>query len=143
MKYPLNKYYNIEQLLKPDEKVIIKHNLFYFTNERIIFSRFFHKYYESLNYGDIKHVNKRRPKIFYIQFYAGIAMIVISIVSLLFFNNIFQFIFYVLMGSVFVLNYKVNNTNSIEITYNNKKVAFFAGNEYSTIIEFINKMMAK
>ncbi len=142
MEYPLNKYYNVEQLLKSDEKIVIKHNLFYFTNERIIFSRLFHKYYESLNYDDIKHIKKRRPKIFYIQFYGGIITIALSIISLLFFNNILQFIFYALMGSVFILNYKVNNTNSIEITYNNKKVAFFAGNEYSTIIEFINKMMA-
>ncbi len=145
MEYPLNKYYNIEQLLKPDERIIMKHSLFYFTDERIIFSRFFHKYYEAFNYGDIKHIQKEKSKIFYTQLYVGITVLAISVIFLLVFNSILQFIFYALLGIMFIINYKVYSMNSIKISisYSNKKVAFFAGNKYTTIMEFINKMTAE
>jgi hypothetical protein len=86
-KYPLNKYYGVDNILLPDEKILAQYTLIYLTDRRIIFSNLFHKDYESFNYSDIGSIQEGISRIVYIEFLLGIAYISCSLFFMFYLNN--------------------------------------------------------
>ncbi len=103
-KYPLNKYYGIDHILFPDEKILTQYTLVYLTDRRIIFSRLFHKYYKSFNYSDIESIQEGISRIVYIELLLGIAYISFSIFFMFYLNNFYSItlIFSLALGVCFI-----------------------------------------
>ena len=83
----MNKYFGIDNILLPDEKILAQYTLIYLTDRRIIFSNLFHKDYESFNYSDIGSIQEGISRIVYIEFLLGIAYISCSLFFMFYLNN--------------------------------------------------------
>ena len=103
-KYPLNKYYGVDNILFPDEKILAQYTLVYLTDRRIIFSRLFHKYYESFNYSDVGSIQEGISRIVYIEFLLGIVYISLSIFFMFYQNNFYSInlILFLALGIYFI-----------------------------------------
>jgi hypothetical protein len=103
-KYPLNKYYGVDNIFFPGERILAQYTLVYLTDRRIIFSRLFHKYYESLNYSDIGIIQEGISRIVYIEFLSGIAYISLSIFFMFYMNNFYSInlILFLALGIYFI-----------------------------------------
>ena len=141
-KYPLNKYYGVDNVLFPCEKILAQYTLVYLTDRRIIFSRLFHKYYESFNYSDIGCIWEGISRIVYIEFLSGIAYTSLSIFFMFYLNNFYSInlILFLALGIYFIaFAIIIKSQKLIIIKYGNRILRLKAADR-NNAIQMLNRL---
>ncbi len=141
-KYPLNKYYGVDNVLFHGEKILAQYTLVYLTDRRIIFSRLFHQYYESFNYSDIGSIREGISRIVYIEFLSGMAYISLSIFFMFYLNNFYSInlIFFLAFGIYFIaFAFIIKKQKLIIIKYGNRLLRIKAADR-NNAIQMLNHM---
>jgi hypothetical protein len=141
-KYPLNKYYGVDNVLFPGEKILAQYTLVYLTDRRIIFSRLFHKYYESFNYSDVGSIQEGISRIVYIEFLLGIAYISLSLFFMFYLNNFYSInsILFLAFGIYFIaFAFIIKPQKLIIIKYGNRTLGLKAVDR-NNVIQLLNRL---
>lgn len=141
-KYPLNKYYIVDNILLPGERVLAQYTLIYLTDKRIIFSRLFHKYYESFNYSDIGSIYEGIARIVYIEFLFGIAYVLLTLFFMFYLNDFYSItlIFFLASGIYFIaFAIIMKQQKFIIIKYGNRILRLKASDRNNTI-QMLNRL---
>ncbi|MCL4453803.1 hypothetical protein [Ferroplasma sp.] len=141
-KYPLNKYYSVDNILLPGERVLAQYTLIYLTDKRIIFSRLFHKYYESFNYSDIGSIYEGIARIVYIEFLFGIAYVLLTLFFMFYLNDFYSItlIFFLASGIYFIaFAIIMKQQKFIIIKYGNRILRLKASDRNNTI-QMLNRL---
>ena len=141
-KYPLNKYYSVDNILLPRERVLAQYTLIYLTDKRIIFSRLFHKYYESFNYSDIGSIYEGIARIVYIEFLFGIAYVLLTLFFMFYLNDFYSItlIFFLASGIYFIaFAIIMKQQKFIIIKYGNRILRLKASDRNNTI-QMLNRL---
>lgn len=138
----MNKYYSVDNILLPGERVLAQYTLIYLTDKRIIFSRLFHKYYESFNYSDIGSIYEGIARIVYIEFLFGIAYVLLTLFFMFYLNDFYSItlIFFLASGIYFIaFAIIMKQQKFIIIKYGNRILRLKASDRNNTI-QMLNRL---
>lgn len=138
----MNKYYIVDNILLPGERVLAQYTLIYLTDKRIIFSRLFHKYYESFNYSDIGSIYEGIARIVYIEFLFGIAYVLLTLFFMFYLNDFYSItlIFFLASGIYFIaFAIIMKQQKFIIIKYGNRILRLKASDRNNTI-QMLNRL---